>query len=50
MLAAIPAATIVLSSLMKIEKTNIFQILGLSLSIIGIGSIISNGDVKKLFL
>ena len=29
MLAAIPAATIVLSSLMKIEKTNIFQILGL---------------------
>ena len=25
MLAAIPAATIVLSSLMKIEKTNIFK-------------------------
>ena len=48
MLAAIPAATIVLSSLMKIEKTNIFQILGLSLSIIGIGSIISNGDIQKI--
>jgi drug/metabolite transporter (DMT)-like permease len=48
MLAAIPAATIVLSSLMKIEKTNIFQILGLLLSIIGIGSIISNGDIQKI--
>ncbi len=48
MLAAIPAATIVLSSLMKIEKTNIFQIFGLLLSIIGIGSIISNGDIQKI--
>ena len=48
MLAAIPAATIVLSSLMKIEKTNIFQILGLLLSIIGIGSIISNGEIQKI--
>ena len=47
-LAAIPAATIVLSSLMKIEKTNFFQLLGLFLSIIGIGSIISNGDVQKI--
>ena len=46
-LAAIPAATIMLSSLMKIEKTNIFQLLGLSLSIIGIGSIISNGKIQK---
>ena len=49
MLAAIPAATIVLSSLMKIEKTNIFQILGLLLSIVGIGSIISNGDIQNYF-
>ena len=48
MLAAIPAATIVLSSLMKIEKTNIFQLFGLLLSIIGIGSIISNGDIQKI--
>ena len=47
-LAAIPAATIVLSSLMNIEKTNIFQLLGLFLSIIGIGSIISNGDIQKI--
>ena len=48
MLSAIPAATIVLSSLMKIEETNIFQLLGLVLSIIGIGSIISNGDIQKI--
>jgi len=48
MLSAIPAATIVLSSLMKIEETNIFQLLGLILSIIGIGSIISNGDIQKI--
>ena len=47
-LAAIPAATIVFSSLMKIEKTNIFQLLGLFLSIIGIGSIISNGNIQKI--
>ena len=33
-LAAIPALTIILSSLMKIEKTNLFQILGLILSIV----------------
>ena len=48
MLAAIPAATIVLSSLMKIEKTNFFQLLGLLLSIVGIGAIISNGDIEKI--
>ena len=48
MLSAIPAATIVLSSLMKIEETNIFQLLGFVLSIIGIGSIISNGDIQKI--
>ena len=48
MLSAIPAATIVLSSLMKIEETNIFQLLGLVLSIIGIGSFISNGDIQKI--
>ena len=47
-LAAIPAATIVLSSLMNIEKTNIFQLLGLFLSIIGIGIIISNGDIQRI--
>ena len=33
---------------MKIDKTNFFQIIGLLLSIIGIGSIISNGDIQKI--
>ena len=47
-LAAIPAATIIFSSFMNIEKTNFFQLLGLILSIIGIGSIISNGDIQKI--
>ena len=47
-LAAIPAVTIVLSSLMNIEKTNLFQLLGLFLSIIGIFSIISNADIQKI--
>ena len=47
-LAAIPAATIFFSSLMNIEKTNIFQLFGLFLSIIGIGSIISSGDIQKI--
>ena len=47
-LAAIPAATIMFSSLMKIEKTNVFQLLGLFLSIIGIGSIISYGNIQNI--
>ena len=47
-LAAIPAATIIFSSFMNIEKTNILQLLGLFLSILGIGSIISNGDFQKI--
>ena len=47
-LAAIPAATIVLSLLMRIEKTNFFQICGLIFSIIGIGSIISNGEIQRI--
>ena len=47
-LAVIPAVTIVLSSLMKIEKTNFFQIFGLILSIFGVGSIISNGDIERI--
>tara|TARA_X000001036_G_scaffold346316_1_gene326258 strand:+ start:48 stop:941 length:894 start_codon:yes stop_codon:yes gene_type:complete len=47
-LAVIPAVTIILSSLMKIDKTNNFQIFGLILSIIGVGSIISNGNIQKI--
>ena len=48
-LAAIPAVTIIISSLMKVDKTNIFQLVGLFLSIIGIGAIISNADINKIF-
>ena len=48
-LAAITAVTIIISSLMKVDKTNIFQLVGLFLSIIGIGAIISNADLNKIF-
>ncbi len=48
MLAAIPAVVMVLSSLLKIEKTNLFQLIGLFLSIIGILVIISNADIQKI--
>ena len=47
-LAAIPVATIVLSSLMNVERTNIFQLFGLFLSIIGIAIIISNADIQRI--
>ncbi len=47
-LAAIPAVTIILSSLMKIEKTNLFQIFGLFFSILGIGIIISKGEFQRI--
>ena len=48
MLAAIPPMIIIFSSLMKIEKTNIFQLSGLFLSIFGVATIISNADIQKI--
>ena len=48
MLSAIPVVIIIFSSLMKIEKTNIFQLSGLILSITGVGTIISNADIQKI--
>ena len=48
MLAAIPAATIIISSIMKVDNTNYFQITGLILSIFGIGFIISNGEIERI--
>jgi len=48
MLAAIPPMIIIFSSIMKIEKTNIFQISGLFFSIIGVVTIISNADIQKI--
>ena len=47
MLAAIPPMIIIFSSIVQIEKTNIYQLSGLFLSIIGVGTIISNADIKK---
>ncbi len=47
MLAAIPPMIIIFSSIMKIEKTNIFQISVLILSIFGCGTIIGKADIQK---
>ena len=47
-LAAIPAVTIIISSIMKVDKTNIFQLIGLLLSVLGISAIISNADINKI--
>ena len=48
MLAGIPAVVMILSSIMNIEKSNIFQMIGLILSIFGVGTIISNADIQKI--
>ena len=48
MLAGIPALVMILSSIMNIEKANIFQFVGLILSILGVGTIISNADIQKI--
>ncbi len=48
MLAGIPALVMILSSIMNIEKANIFQFAGLILSILGVGTIISNADIQKI--
>ena len=48
MLAGIPAVVIILSSIMNIERANLFQFVGLFLSIIGVGTIISNADFQKI--
>ncbi len=48
-LATIPAVTMIISSFMKVDKTNIFQLTGLLFSVIGIGAIISNADIDKIY-
>tara|TARA_B100001248_G_scaffold87287_1_gene64110 strand:+ start:2079 stop:2936 length:858 start_codon:yes stop_codon:yes gene_type:complete len=48
MLAGIPALVMILSSIMKIERANIFQLVGLILSILGVAMIISNADIQKI--
>ena len=49
MLAGIPAVVMILSSIMNIERSNMFQLVGLILSIIGVATIISNADIQKIF-
>jgi len=48
MISTIPVMIIFFSSLLKIEKTNIFQILGVILSLIGVLFIITKADVELL--
>ncbi len=50
MLAAIPAVVMILSSMMNVEKSNIFQLIGLIFSILGVATIISNADIKKIIM
>ena len=46
MISTIPVMIIFISSLLKIEKTNIFQILGVALSLTGVLFIITKADIR----
>ena len=48
MISTIPVWIIFISSLLNIEKTNIFQIIGVILSLIGVVFIISKADIDLL--
>ena len=48
MISTIPVWIIFISSILKIEKTNIFQILGVILSLIGVLFIITKADIELL--
>ena len=48
MISTIPVWIIFISSLLNIEKTNIFQIFGVILSLIGVIVIISKADINLL--
>ena len=48
MISTIPVMIIFISSLLKIEKTNIFQILGVALSLTGVLFIITKADIELL--
>ena len=48
MISTIPVMIIFISSLLKIEKTNIFQILGVILSLVGVLFIITKADFEVL--
>ncbi len=48
MISTIPVMIIFISSLLKIEKTNIYQIIGVILSLIGVIFIITKADIEIL--
>ena len=48
MISTIPIWIILISSLLKIEKTNIYQIFGILLSLIGVVAIITKSDLEVI--
>ena len=48
MISTIPVWIILISSLLKIEKTNIYQIFGILLSLIGVLAIVTKSDLKVI--
>ena len=48
MISTIPVWIILISSLLKIEKTNIYQIFGIFLSLIGVIAIVTKSDLKVI--
>ncbi len=48
MISTIPVMIIFISSLLKIEKTNVFQIIGVILSLTGVVFIITKADIEIL--
>ena len=48
MISTIPVWIILISSLLKIEKTNIYQIFGILLSLIGVVAIITESDLEVI--
>ena len=48
MISTIPVWIIFISSILKIEKTNIFQIIGVALSLAGVIFIITKADLELI--
>ena len=48
MISTIPVWIILISSMLKIEKTNIFQLSGVALSLIGVIFIITKADINLI--
>ena len=48
MISTIPVWILLISSLLKIEKTNIYQILGIILSLIGVIAIVTKSDLEVI--